>query len=211
MERTQSKIEMSELGLFRFLRIGLIILSSLIPLSAAQSEVVLVPPQAPPPLNAERFPTSSFSSNGGSYADPAPRRSYRGPASVGESHQGHRSGGNSVYFSNTQISNHPTHADPLSRAQRSPNSKFDPGQKVLPKRLGGIQEIALIADQLGYFPKTIFVTRNIPVRLFVTSSTQKPLCIIMDGFNVKRQISSKKVQEIQFTPCLLYTSPSPRD
>jgi hypothetical protein len=64
----------------------------------------------------------------------------------------------------------------------------------------GVQEIALIAGDLGYFPKTIFVTKNIPVRLYVTGASRKPLCMMMDSFQIRKQIRSQKVEEISFTP-----------
>jgi hypothetical protein len=64
----------------------------------------------------------------------------------------------------------------------------------------GVQEVALIAGDLGFFPKTIFVTRDIPVRMFVTGASKKPLCIMMDSFQVRKQIRSQRVEEISFTP-----------
>lgn len=64
----------------------------------------------------------------------------------------------------------------------------------------GIQEIALIAGDLGYFPKTVFVTRDIPVRLFVTGASKNSLCLMMDSFQIKKQIKSQKIEEISFTP-----------
>jgi len=64
----------------------------------------------------------------------------------------------------------------------------------------GVQEIALIAGDLGYFPKTIFVTRDIPVRLFITGASKNTLCLMMDSFQVRKQVKSQKIEEIQFTP-----------
>lgn len=64
----------------------------------------------------------------------------------------------------------------------------------------GVQEISVIANDLGFFPKTVFVSRDIPVRLFVTGASKQPLCIMMDSFNVKKQVRSQKVEEITFTP-----------
>ena len=65
---------------------------------------------------------------------------------------------------------------------------------------GGVQEVALIAGDLGFFPKTLFVTRNVPVKLFVTGASKKPLCIMMDSFEIRRQVRSQKIEEIDFTP-----------
>jgi len=90
-----------------------------------------------------------------------------------------------------------------------PGSRSTPGShdqnrvnyaSVLPKRGKGVQEVALIAGDLGFFPKTLFVTRDIPVRLFVTGAASKTLCIMMDSFHVRRQIKSQQIQEITFTP-----------
>ena len=64
----------------------------------------------------------------------------------------------------------------------------------------GIQEVALIAGDLGYFPKTVFVTRDIPVRMFVTGASKNTLCIMMDSFSVRRQVKSNKIEEVTFTP-----------
>jgi plastocyanin len=64
----------------------------------------------------------------------------------------------------------------------------------------GVQEVAIIASDLGYFPKTVFVSRDVPVRLFVTGSSKNTLCIMMDSFQVRKQIRSQKIEEITFTP-----------
>ncbi len=70
------------------------------------------------------------------------------------------------------------------------------------ERLKGVQEIALIASDLGYFPKTFFVTRDIPVRLFVTGASKDSLCIMLDEFSVRKQVRLRKVEEISFTPTI---------
>ncbi|MEO7162907.1 MAG: cupredoxin domain-containing protein [Bdellovibrionia bacterium] len=66
----------------------------------------------------------------------------------------------------------------------------------------GIQEVAIIAGDLGFFPKTVFVTRDIPVRLYVTGASKKTLCIMMDleGQQIRKQIRSQKIEELTFTP-----------
>lgn len=66
----------------------------------------------------------------------------------------------------------------------------------------GVQEVALIAGDLGFFPKTVFVTRDIPVKLFVTGASKKPLCLMMDFFQIRKQVHSQKIEEINFTPTL---------
>jgi hypothetical protein len=52
------------------------------------------------------------------------------------------------------------------------------------------QEAAVIVNDLGFFPSTLFVTRGVPVRLFVTGASQKSQCLIIDAFGVRRQIKS---------------------
>jgi plastocyanin len=64
----------------------------------------------------------------------------------------------------------------------------------------GVQEVAVIASDLGYFPKTVFVSRDVPVRMFVTGSSKNTLCIMMDSFSVRKQVRSQKIEEITFTP-----------
>ncbi len=71
---------------------------------------------------------------------------------------------------------------------------------ALAARRKGVQEVAIIAGDLGFFPKTVFVTRDIPVRLFVTGASKAPLCLMMDSFQVRKQIRTQKVEEISFTP-----------
>lgn len=76
----------------------------------------------------------------------------------------------------------------------------DPNTAALIGKRGGVQEIALIAGDLGYFPKTFFVTRDIPVRLFVTGASRHSLCLMMDSFHVSKQVRSQKIEEVSFTP-----------
>ncbi len=67
-------------------------------------------------------------------------------------------------------------------------------------RRKGIQEVSIIAGDLGFFPKTIFVSRDVPVRLFVTGASKGSLCIMMDSFNVRKQVRANKIEEILFVP-----------
>lgn len=67
-------------------------------------------------------------------------------------------------------------------------------------RRKGIQEISIIAGDLGFFPKTIFVSRDVPVRLFVTGASKASLCIMIDSFNVRKQVKANKIEEITFVP-----------
>lgn len=67
-------------------------------------------------------------------------------------------------------------------------------------RRKGIQEISIIAGDLGFFPKTIFVSRDVPVRIFITGASKGSLCIMMDSFNVRKQVRANKIEEITFIP-----------
>jgi plastocyanin len=64
----------------------------------------------------------------------------------------------------------------------------------------GVQEVSVIASDLGYFPKTVFVSRDVPVRMYVTGSSKNTLCIMMDSFQVRRQVRSQRIEEINFIP-----------
>lgn len=67
-------------------------------------------------------------------------------------------------------------------------------------RRNGVQEVAVIAGDLGFFPRTVFVTQDIPVRMFVTGASKNALCIMMDSFNVRKQVKSQTIEEVSFTP-----------
>jgi hypothetical protein len=62
------------------------------------------------------------------------------------------------------------------------------------------QEVAVIANDLGFFPSTVFVTEGIGVRLFITGASARSQCFILDDFGIRRQVRNQKVEEIQFTP-----------
>ena len=90
------------------------------------------------------------------------------------------------------------------RVPEAPKLPENPAQAsasaLVPHGTKGIQEVALIAGDLGFFPKVFFVSRDVPVRLFVTGSSKKTLCIMMDSFQVRRQVASQRIEEITFTP-----------
>lgn len=71
---------------------------------------------------------------------------------------------------------------------------------LIPDKKKGVQETALIAGDLGYFPKTLFVSQNIPVRLFVTGASKETLCVMVDAFQVRKQVRAQRIEEITFTP-----------
>jgi hypothetical protein len=62
------------------------------------------------------------------------------------------------------------------------------------------QEVALIANDLGFFPSTVFVTQGIPVRLYITGASTRSQCFMLDTYGVRRQIRSNKIEEVTFTP-----------
>ena len=64
----------------------------------------------------------------------------------------------------------------------------------------GVQEFALIASDTGYFPQRIFVRKNIPVKLFVTSGSQSPQCFVLDDFSIRKGVGPQQVEEIRFLP-----------
>ncbi len=84
-------------------------------------------------------------------------------------------------------------------------AKADGGSKnndLVTSARKGVQEVALIAGDLGFFPKTVFVSKDTPVRLFVTGASKSSLCMMMDTFNVRKQIRSQRIEEINFTPTI---------
>jgi len=78
--------------------------------------------------------------------------------------------------------------------------RFANDVEAVTARRQGVQEVALIAGDLGFFPKTVFVTRDIPVRMFVTGASKGSLCLMMDSFQVRKQVRGGKIEEINFTP-----------
>ena len=62
------------------------------------------------------------------------------------------------------------------------------------------QEVAVIANELGFFPSTIFVTEGVAVRMFITGASAKSQCFMLDPFEIRRQVRSQRVEEIVFTP-----------
>ena len=64
----------------------------------------------------------------------------------------------------------------------------------------GVQEFAVIAGDTGYFPSRIIVRKNIPVKLFLTSSSSRPLCFVMDEFSIRKGVATQAMEEIRFLP-----------
>lgn len=87
-------------------------------------------------------------------------------------------------------------------ASETVKTEAEPGSALdaVLKNKTGIQEVSVIANDLGYFPKIIFVNRDIPVRLFVTGASKQSLCFMMDSFQVRKQLKANRVEEVEFTP-----------
>jgi plastocyanin domain-containing protein len=64
----------------------------------------------------------------------------------------------------------------------------------------GVQEIAVIASDTGFQPARIYVRRNIPVHLFLTSASPSKLCFIMDDFQIRKGVSIQQVEQVNFMP-----------
>src|SRR4051812_44732523 len=120
----------------------------------------------------------------------------RSPAGLESSDQARAMPGST---DSTPSASHYTRPDGTREAPvRAETGMQDPQPSTINR--SGVQEVALIASDLGYFPRTIFVTRDLPVRLFVTGASKNTLCIMMDSFQVRKQVRSQKIEEITFTP-----------
>ena len=68
------------------------------------------------------------------------------------------------------------------------------------KRAKSYQEIAVIANDNGFFPSNIFLTQGVPVRMYVTGASAKSQCFMLDQFGVRRQIRNQHIEEVTFVP-----------
>lgn len=64
----------------------------------------------------------------------------------------------------------------------------------------GVQEISVIVSDYGYFPNRVFVTQNVPVKIYMSTPSKNTLCFMIDSWGVKKGISPGKVEEVEFTP-----------
>jgi hypothetical protein len=64
----------------------------------------------------------------------------------------------------------------------------------------GVQEISVIATDTGYHPARIYVRRNIPVHLFLTSASPSKLCFVMDEFQIRKGVMIQQVDQVNFLP-----------
>lgn len=93
-----------------------------------------------------------------------------------------------------------SHMNSQKSSSNSSTTRKSPFADLVPDRYRGVQEVSIIAGDLGFFPRTVFVTRDVPVRLYVTGASDNTLCIMIDSFNVRKQVRSKSIAEISFTP-----------
>jgi hypothetical protein len=63
-----------------------------------------------------------------------------------------------------------------------------------------VQEVAVIANETGFYPATVFLTRGIDARVFITGASKKSQCFMADSFGIRRQVRSQRVEEVTFTP-----------
>lgn len=64
----------------------------------------------------------------------------------------------------------------------------------------GVQEFAVVATDTGYFPARIYVRKNIPVHLFLTSASPSKLCFVMDDFSIRKGVAIQQVDQVNFLP-----------
>lgn len=64
----------------------------------------------------------------------------------------------------------------------------------------GVQEVSVIATDTGFHPAKVYVRRNIPVHLFLTSASPSKLCFVMDDFQIRKGVSIQQVDQVNFLP-----------
>ena len=64
----------------------------------------------------------------------------------------------------------------------------------------GVQEISVIATDTGFHPTRIYVRKNIPVHLFLTSASPSKLCFVMDDFQIRKGVSIQQVDQVNLLP-----------
>lgn len=69
-----------------------------------------------------------------------------------------------------------------------------------PVKAGMYQEVSLIVSDSGYYPSRIFVTPNIPVKMYMSTTSKSTLCFMIDNWGVKKGVTPGKVEEIMFIP-----------
>lgn len=65
-------------------------------------------------------------------------------------------------------------------------------------RTRGVQEVSVIATEYGYFPKRVFVTEGIPVKIFLSTPGKRASCFMVNDLGVKKGINPGALDEITF-------------
>ncbi|GEM_PF-1088611 len=73
-------------------------------------------------------------------------------------------------------------------------------EAVIPLTSETSQELSVIVSEQGFFPKEIFGTRDVPLKIFLTSAAEKSLCFVMEDFHIYKQVTHEKVEEVFFVP-----------
>lgn len=70
-----------------------------------------------------------------------------------------------------------------------------------PAHAGAVgQEISVIVSESGYYPSRIFVTQNVPVKLYLTTSSKATLCLMVDKWGLKKGVAPGRIEEVAFVP-----------
>ena len=190
--------------------IAILVVMPLLPLRSADAGTAFAPPEPVKKMtdaNVEQeFPDSKF---GQPPSRVSPRDSFAARENFGSKNQDDEdsdsSGGRSPASTDT-VSTRPSTASPATPASSTAGDSEDAASSAVPEveksaiRRKGVQEVSIIAGDLGFFPKTFFVSRDVPVRLYITGASKQALCIMMDSFQVRKQVRSQKIEEITFTP-----------
>lgn len=174
--------------------VGVILVASWI-VGTAGADVLLARPQPGADPNEETYAESRW---GQAPVHPLKAKSGgRSPASDSESSDEEMHADGEPSFTPHKVAMEEDLSNPPVSGDRTP------AQALVPSPKKGIQEQSLIVGDTGFFPQVVQVTRNVPVRLFVTGSAKKNkdgLCMMMDAFQVRRQIKVDQIEEIEFTP-----------
>ena len=98
----------------------------------------------------------------------------------------------------TEMSNE-AHAD---KETESADTQFKSNPHPKPLDMGYLdQEVAIIVSENGYFPKKIFLRKNIRVKLYIASTSENTLCISSDELGINKGIKNRsELVEISFVP-----------
>jgi len=172
-------------------------------LNLATANVVLTEPSPPEAMSADQYPDSQF---GKPPADPvtgqlplmALEKAHvaRQVADIDAQAMSTGRSPAGLNFANATAKVQTTDLPAPGAAQDpnpNPNSSVFGQKPVIPSS-------SEMANYLGFFPRAVFVTRDVPVRIFVTGASKSTLCLMIDAFNIRKQVRTQKIEEITFTP-----------